>query len=131
MLLVAPSVRGRDRLAMQVSPPITVEPAYVTVRITVETDAQNRTLEVVADAPDFYRSSQIPLEGERAPRTSVFEFRDLPNGTYEVRGILGGLKGPRATATRPLVVLPSPGGSGGRASKVGRVTPKRLPPKRP
>ena len=100
---------GGARLDLRVSPPVSLEPAYVTVRVTVEADPDNRILEVVAEGPDFRRSSQIPLDGERAPRVNVFEFRALPTGVYEVSGTLVGSNGTRARMARTLVVASSRG----------------------
>jgi len=54
------------------------------VRASVPSDEHNRVLEIVADGEYFYRSTQVPLDGEHAPRTTVIEFRDLPSGEYEV-----------------------------------------------
>jgi hypothetical protein len=81
----------------------------VTVRVTVEANRSNRTLEVVAESPDFRRSSQISLDGDRAPRLSHFNFRDLPSGVYEVSGTLIGQDGLQTRIARTLVVAPSRG----------------------
>jgi hypothetical protein len=47
-------------------------------------------LRVVAESDDFYRASEVELDGDRAARTNVFEFRSLPSGSYEVTAILLG-----------------------------------------
>lgn len=113
-VMIPPVATGAVPLELRVSPPVSLEPAYVTVRVTVEADADNRTLEVVAETADFFRSSQIPMNGDRAPRVSVIEFRALPTGIYEVSGRLIGLNGTRARTSRTLVVAPSAGGARGR-----------------
>jgi hypothetical protein len=38
-------------------------------------------------------SSEVPLQGECAPRTIFVEYRSLPAGTYEIRGVLVGSGG--------------------------------------
>ena len=49
------------------------------------------------------------LEGEDAPRTTTFEFRGLPTGTYEVRATLLGAGGQqRAIARQQVDVIASP-----------------------
>ncbi len=88
---------------------MSIAPGFVTVQVSIEGDPQNRLLEVVAESPDFYRSSQIQLDGSDAPRLSVIEFRDLPTGLYQVTGTLIGTHGTRATASRLAKVAPSPG----------------------
>jgi hypothetical protein len=82
-----------ERMMLKVSPAVAFAPANLVVRATIPVDADNRAVEIVAESEDFYRSSQIQLEGERAARTSMFEFRSLPPGTYEVRANLLGADG--------------------------------------
>ena len=76
------------RLAIRVSPWVFSAPAYVVVRATIEHDARNRAIQISAESADFYRSSEMSLEGEKAPRVSQFEFPNLPSGVYEVRAVL-------------------------------------------
>ena len=111
LFIPSPPASGGARLDLRISPPVSFEPAYVTVRVTVEADPENRTLEVVAETPEFRRSSQISLDGERAPRLNVFEFRALPTGVYEVTGTLVRSNGARARIARTLVVISSRSGA--------------------
>ena len=102
-------LNGTAPFAMKVSPTLAPAPAFVRVEAMVERDADNRTLTVIARSDDFYRSSEIQLDGAGSPRLHVVEFRQLPSGVYEVTGILGGTHGQRATTTRLVRVAPSPG----------------------
>lgn len=91
LLLTAVSSLGAvERLRLKVTPSVAFAPATLIVRTTIEPDAQNRAVEIVAESPDFYRSSEIELEGDRSPRTTTLEFRSLPAGTYEVSATLIG-----------------------------------------
>jgi hypothetical protein len=100
-----------DRLALRVSPAVAFAPANLVVRATIAADQSNRTVEIVAESESFYRSSEIQLEGDRAPRTSVFEFRSLPPGTYEVRATLRGSRGEdRSTIRQQVNVIASGAG---------------------
>ena len=74
-----------DRITMKVSPAVASAPTNLIIRTMIEANENNRTMEIVAESPKFYRSSEIQLNGERAPRTAMFEFRSVPGGTYEVR----------------------------------------------
>jgi len=94
-------------LRMQVSPSIARAPADLVVRISLDADAGDRFLRVVAESADFYRSSEIPIDGDRAPALNVFEFRNLPSDQYAVTGILVGLNGPRAKVSRIATVQPT------------------------
>jgi hypothetical protein len=99
IVTAAAPIRANDRLALRVSPTVSFAPANLVVRATVEANAENRSIEVVAESEDFYRSSQKPLEGTRAPRTTQFEFRSLPTGSYQVRAILRGVSGKEIAST--------------------------------
>jgi hypothetical protein len=99
-------VDGAEPLRLQVTPVAALAPAFVTVRASIEADAENRGLQVVAASSDFYRSSQVEIDGAQAPRLSVFEFRNLPAGDYEFTAILTGTHGPRATVFRFAKVVP-------------------------
>jgi hypothetical protein len=95
-----------EKITMNVSPAVSFAPTNLTVRALIETDAGNRAIEIIAESPDFYRSSEIQLNGEHAPRTATFEFRSVPGGTYEVRAtLLGEHRQPRASARQQVNVL--------------------------
>jgi hypothetical protein len=104
----APSDAG-EPFAMRLSPNVALEPALMTVRAVVEADTDNRALQIIAESPNFYRSSVIQLDGANAPRLNVFEFKNLPTGTYEITGILLGTHGPRVAVSRLFRVAPAPG----------------------
>jgi hypothetical protein len=92
MLAGAPMGAG-ERITIKVSPAIAFAPANLVVRATIPADSDNRAVQIVAESADFYRSSEIQLEGETAPRTTTFEFRSLPSGTYQVSANLMGADG--------------------------------------
>ncbi len=100
-----------EKMTMNVSPAVAFAPANLIVRAMILADPDNRAMEVVAESEDFYRSSTIQLEGEQAARTSMFEFRNLPPGTYEVRANLIGANGEqRATIRQQINVIASGAG---------------------
>jgi hypothetical protein len=82
-----------ERISMKVSPAVAFAPATLIVRASIEADAHNRVVAIVAESDDFYRSSEIQLAGDQAPRTSTLEFRSLPPGVYQVRATLFGSDG--------------------------------------
>jgi hypothetical protein len=100
-----------DRLTLRVSPAVAFAPANLVVRATIAADESNRAVEIVAESESFYRSSEIQLEGDRAPRTNMFEFRSLPPGNYEVRATLRGSRGEdRSTIRQRVNVIASGAG---------------------
>ena len=92
-----------DRMTLRVSPAVAFAPANLVVRATIPANESNRAVEIVAESETFYRSSEIQLEGDHAPRTSMFEFRSLPPGTYEVRATLRGNNGEQRSTLRQQV----------------------------
>jgi len=100
-----------ERISVKVSPAVAFAPANLVVRTMIEADQDNRAVEIIAESADFYRSSQIQLEGDKAPRTTTFEFRSLPPGTYEVKAFLLGAGGEqRAFARQQINVITSGAG---------------------
>jgi hypothetical protein len=106
------SVNGGEHVRVAVSPLISFAPSNVRIQVRMVPSDDNRSLEVVAESGEFYRSSQVQLEGATAPAAMLFEFRDLPGGDYHVYGILtDSAGGQRAIAHQTLKVLPV--GAGG------------------
>jgi hypothetical protein len=111
MVTAALPLGAGEKMTMKVSPAVAFAPANLIVRATILADADNRAVEIVAESDDFYRSSMIQLEGDHAARTSMFEFRSLPPGTYEVRANLFGTDGQqRATSRQQINVIASGAG---------------------
>src|SRR5580765_159814 len=113
ILLVAatrPAGAG-ERMIMKVTPAVAFAPANLVVRAVVEADADNRAFAVVAESEAFYRSSEIQLDGDHAPRTNTFEFRSLPPGSYSVKAMLIGRSSePRLTLRQQVNVMASGAG---------------------
>jgi len=103
-----------DPVTLKATPAVAFAPATLVVRATIAADAHNRVIEVSADSEDFFRSSAIELEGERAPRTNMFEFRSLPPGTYEVSARLIGDDGRQRAIARQEVQIIASGGERSR-----------------
>jgi hypothetical protein len=102
------SASGGEQLKIVVSPTQSFAPSNLSIRARVVPNAENRALEVIAESGEFYRSSQITLEGERAPSTITIDFRGVPSGEYQIYGILvdaGGHR--RAMAAQFVRVLES------------------------
>ena len=96
-----------ERMSMKVSPVQALAPVNLRVRVQVEPYADNRVLTIVADSPAFYRSSQIQLEGDRAPRTFTIEYPSVPGGQYEITSVLVNSMGrERATIRQTARVIP-------------------------
>lgn len=110
LLLVAMPVGAGDKLAMRVSPAFSYEPGSLTIQLSIEPDAENRVVRVMAESAEFYRSSDITLDGDRAPRTNVIAYRGLPAGDYQVRSVLFGARGQERAMLSQAVTVLSAGG---------------------
>ena len=84
LLALAQGLNAGTELALKVSPGVTTAPGHILITATVAQSPDNRMLEIFATSDDFLRSSQIPLDGDQAPRTTLVELKGLPGGQYDV-----------------------------------------------
>ena len=97
--LTALTVNGREAVTITVSPAHAFAPATLRVVVRIEPDATNRSLTIVADGENFFRSSEVSLEGAQAPKIIQMPFPSVPGGQYEVYAVLKDASGrERATA---------------------------------
>ena len=99
-------VHGVQTVTLKVSPAKSFAPASMLIRARIEPSAANRSLAIIADGENFYRSSEIPLEGEQAPKTFELALKNLPGGDYGVYAVLLDASGrERGRAYQPASVL--------------------------
>jgi hypothetical protein len=110
VLLATPlGARSADRLTMRVSPTVPFAPADLSVKTTVDVNVKNRSLQIIVESQKFYRSSEIPLDGDNAPRETQVELRGLPSGLYTIAAILKGANGASlAQLAREVNVVTTP-----------------------
>jgi hypothetical protein len=101
---------GGEQLSLAVTPAQSFAPSNLNIRARVVPHSDNRALTVVAESAEFYRSSEVSLEGERAPATLMFEFRGVPGGDYLVSGVLTDHLGRRRAVAAKQVRVISSGG---------------------
>ena len=95
MFLSAVALDASQPVRVRVSPQNAMAPADILVYVTVERSAENRLLRVSAESEDFFRSSELSLQGEGSARISILHFRELPAGEYDVRADVIGTTGQR------------------------------------
>ena len=105
MLCVGSPLVARPTIELHVSPMVAAAPATLRIRVTVPPHAENRAVAIVADSDALFRSSEVALEGGKAPRNVMVEYRNLPSGVYEVRGVLVDVRGKEIAATRSTVTV--------------------------
>jgi hypothetical protein len=107
VMAAAAPVGTAERLAIRVSPSVAFAPANLIVRAVVESNSENRAIEIVAESGEFYRSSEMELDGEHAPKTTEFQFRSLPVGAYQVSAVLKDVSGRELAYTHVTVTVVS------------------------
>jgi hypothetical protein len=105
LILTVVTSGAQERLTLQ-APTVMLAPGHLVVETLVEPDPSNGSIRVTAESAALYRSSEVALDGDSAPRRATFEFRDLPTGTYEIRALLLDAEGgQRAVVVRRLDVI--------------------------
>jgi hypothetical protein len=94
-----------QRVSIRVTPAVSFAPANLVIRATVERADENRAIVVVLESPSFYRSSEVTLDGARAPRVTLLQFRGMPGGDYEVRAAIRGSSGDEIASTKAHVSI--------------------------
>lgn len=72
------------RVAVHLQVAVAQAPACVRVRVTIDPHEDDRALRVDLVGEDFYRASEVPLDGVNGPKTTWIEWQDVPGGDYEV-----------------------------------------------
>lgn len=106
-LLVASAgpLSANEQLSMRVSPAVAFAPAYLTMRARIAPDERNRAVLIIAESDAYYRSSEIQLDGERAPRTTLVTFPNVPGGVYQVSAVLQGPGGALLALVQSMVTI--------------------------
>jgi hypothetical protein len=105
LLFATGSTGASEKLTLRVTPNVSSAPSTVTVRAYVTRHPQNRVLLVEADSGSFYRSSEIQLDGDKAPTLTEFRLNSLPSGEYTVKAVLKDNLGEETVVRRTAIVL--------------------------
>jgi hypothetical protein len=95
-------------LQLRLTRKYTFSPGYVQSLIRVSPHPDNRLLRVTLDSADFYRSSDIELEGARAATIHFFNWTSLPAGHYDIVVTVFGSEGQRGQSREVLEVVGLP-----------------------
>jgi predicted phage tail protein len=99
------AVTASEKLTLRVSREVINTREGLTVRAVVAPDASNRVIGIQADSGEFFRSSQVEMDGERAPRVFELPLHSLPSGDYTVIAVLINDKGERTTVQKSFRVM--------------------------
>lgn len=105
MLTASGTTDASEKLALRVTPNVSSAPSTVIVKATVARNSDNRWLHIEADSGEFYRSSEIQLDGDKAPVVTEIRLPNLPGGEYTVVAILRNNMGEETIVRRTALVL--------------------------
>ena len=72
------------KLTVRVTPLVRVSRGDAHGVVIVARHPNNRLLRVILESEDYYSLSEVQLDGEDAPQSHSFDWRDLPPGAYRV-----------------------------------------------
>lgn len=75
-------------ISVVVNPTVGLAPLNARVKVTIPQDPVNRIACLIADGPDYYRSSCWELAGGASPITTWISLVDLPEGEYLITASL-------------------------------------------
>jgi hypothetical protein len=99
-------VGARDQpILITVGPAISFEPGNIRIVSRVEPSADNRALVIEVESGSHYSSSEVPLEGDQAPRSRSMFLKNLPAGEYQVVATLHTTTGAATVARNTFQVV--------------------------
>jgi hypothetical protein len=103
------SIGATEKLMLRVTPNVSSAPSTVIVMATVPKNPDNRSLHIEAESAVFYRSSEVQLDGDKAPLITEIRLSNLPSGEYTVMAKLRETTGAETIVRRTALVLPRRG----------------------
>ena len=100
---------ANEKLQLRVTPNVSSAPSTVIVRATVARHTDNRWLHIEADSGEFFRSSSIQLDGDKAPLITEIRLPNLPSGQYIVVAVLRNNMGEETIVRRTALVMSTVG----------------------
>jgi hypothetical protein len=105
LILGSGSTTASEKLMLRVTPNVSSAPSTVIVKATVTRNADNRWLHIEAESETFYRSSDVQLEGDKAPLVTEIRLNNLPGGEYTVSAVLRNNLGEETVVRRTALVM--------------------------
>ena len=105
LLVLSGSSGAIEKLTLRVTPNVSNAPSTVIVKATVTRNADNRWLHIEAESGEFYRSSEVQLDGANAPLITEIRLNNLPGGEYTVKAVLRNNLGEETVVRRTALVM--------------------------
>ena len=105
LLFASGATDASEKLMLRVTPNVSSAPSTVVVKATVTRNVDNRWLHIEADSGAFFRSSDVQLDGDKAPLVTEIRLNNLPGGEYTVVAVLRNNLGEETVVRRTALVL--------------------------
>jgi hypothetical protein len=92
-------------LTLRVTPRLAWIGSAVQALVRIIPDDRNRRLQITVDSPDYYRSSDVTLDGADARRSHLLLLTSLPAGSYAIHAVVYGTSGERGRIEQQFDVL--------------------------
>ena len=93
-------------ITVRVTPAFAIEGSPVQAMVRVARHAENRLLRITVDSENYFRSSDVELDGENAAITHYLPMNSLPAGEYAFLAVVYGPSGERARSYEEFRLLP-------------------------
>ena len=98
------SASSDDLLGIHLERTVLTAPGVLRITVAVSRRDVNRSFSVEAESDNYYRRSDVSLEGGTAPRLHTIVYRGVPEGRYIIRVELSGVSTVLALARQQAVV---------------------------
>jgi hypothetical protein len=92
-------------VGLRVTPLVAQVPAHVNIVVQIPRAVDNRLLRITLDSGAFYRSSDVPLDGDKAAVQHLLTWRGIVAGSYDVVAELYGPANRKKIVRRQLQVM--------------------------
>ena len=92
-------------VTVRVSPSFAIEGSPVQAMVRVARHSENRMLQITVDSENYYRSSEIQLDGDSGAVTHYLPMSSLPAGDYAFLAVVYGTHGERARSSEEFRLL--------------------------
>ena|SRR5437867_7484253 len=93
------------RLMVRLNARFGVQGSDMRALVQVEKNSINRLLRIVVDSENYYRSSDVPLDGEQSAVSHFFTLNNLPAGSYAFLAIVYDRSGERSRVEQSFLII--------------------------
>ena len=97
--------KSKSPVTVRVSPAFAIEGSPVQAMVRVVPNSDNRLLRIMVDSENYFRSSDVELNGDDAATTHYLALNSLPAGEYSFFAVVYGTHGERARIVEEFRLL--------------------------